>query len=124
MFAKFILVGCTNTVISFSIIWALNQAGASQIIAVGVGYFLGGFNGLFWHSKIFSSSSVELSKPAFLFSYVVIIAVCSLASNFVSYAITQSTDVGEKTSLLWAVGITYPIFYFLVRKLFKSFDGD
>ena len=123
MFAKFVLVGCMNTILSFSIIWALSQAGVSQIIAVGVGYFLGGFNGLFWHSKIFPSSNVELFKPAFLFFYVVIIALCSLASNFLSYKITQSADVGEKTSLLWAVGITYPLLYFLVRKLFKSFDG-
>ncbi len=122
-FIKFVLVGCSNALITLLVYYAIVLAFGKSAYLAGqtVGYIAGIFNSFFWNSRFVFSAQQASNKQAF-----VKMCVCYGATYFVQtgllYLFVSVWSMSEFLAPILAILITTPI-NFALNKLWAFRAG-
>ena len=117
-FIKFLLVGCSNTIVVLVIYYIVVWIGGRQYYLLGqtLGYIIGIINSFFWNSKFVFSDSKESQGKAFIkiflcYGITYVIQICLL------YVLVECISISEWLAPVICIIITTPI-NFVLNKLF------
>jgi putative flippase GtrA len=118
-FAKFGLVGLSNTAITYGVYAALVYAGLYYIAASVIGFFIGVLNSFFWNSRyVFRKEpGQERSALSSLVKTCACYAFTGLVMhNLILYIMIDVLAVSEYAAPLFSLLVTVPLNYILNRQ--------
>lgn len=116
-FIKFLLVGCSNTVVVLVVYYIVVWLGGAQYYLLGqtLGYGVGILNSFFWNSKFVFSKSKESQGRAFL-KMCACYGITYVIQMGLLYAFVEWLALSEWLAPIIAIIITTPI-NFVLNKL-------
>jgi putative flippase GtrA len=119
-FAKFVLVGISNTLLTAITIWILlNNLHYSEYISNIIGYIIGLINSFIWNRKWTFNSNLKIKET--LFKFIVTFAISYLFQFVNLYLLRHYTTIDPYFCQLLSI-IVYTLLNFLLNKYytFKS----
>lgn len=121
-FVKFCMVGFSNTMITYTVYYALTFVGLPYVVAYTAGFILGVVNAFYWNNKfVFGTSETRNLLITFLRMTAVYSVIGFFLSNFLLIALIERLSISKYVAPVFILILTIPL-NFLLNK-FWSFKA-